>query len=203
MQGQSTPVSFARAAVVMVMAIMLYDVMGAIVKHLSQQYPVPQIAVFRNIFGLVPTVIILLCSQAWAQAGRPLMIRQWRLAIARGGLGVSAQLGFYFSLLHLELATATSLLFAGPMFVTALSVPVLGHRVGLWRWLAVLAGFAGVLMVMRPGADSFTWYAILPLCAAFGYACVSVSSQLFDKEVPTGLINLYTNIGALTGAPIN
>ena len=155
---------------------------------------------FRNVFGLIPSLLILFWSQSWIQAGRPVVIRQWRLAFIRGGLGVFAQLSFYLSLLHLEFATATTILFSGPLFLTALSIPFLGHRVGPWRWLAVVIGFTGVVLVMGPTAQSFTWYAILPLCAAFGFACTGVTTPLFDKTVPTALINLYYNSGSLIGS---
>ena len=182
------------------MAIMLYDIMGAIIKHLGQQYPTQQLSMFRNLFGLVPTLLILFCSQSWIKAGRPVVIRQWKFALARGGLGAFAQITFYLALFHLEFATATTIAFAGPLIITALSVPLLGHRVGLWRWLAVLIGFAGVMLVMRPSAQGFNWYAILPLCAAFGYASISVTARLFDKSVPTTVINLYYNVGSLIGS---
>ena len=200
MSTRDTPVSFGAAAATILAAIMLYDVMGAIIKHLSAHYPTQQLAMLRNLFGLIPTVLILFWSQSWARAGRPIVIRQWKLALARGGLGAFAQVSFYLAVFHLEFATATTMVFAGPLFVTALSVPVLGDRVGLRRWLAVLIGFAGVLLVMRPAAESFTWYAVLPLLAAFGFASSSVTARLFDKSVPTALINLYYNAGALTGA---
>lgn len=199
MTTRQTSVSFAAAAATILLAIFLYDVMGAIIKHLSQRYPTEQLAFFRNLFGLLPTLIILSWSQDWRKSGRPIVIRQWKMGLARGGIGAFSQVCFYIAVFHLEYATATTLLFAGPLFVTALSIPLLGHRVGLWRWLAVLTGFAGVVLVMRPGTESFSWYAVLPLCAAFGYASISVSSQRFDKTVPTALINLYANTGALTG----
>ena len=184
----------------MLLAIMLYDIMGAIIKHLSQHYPAQQLAMFRNVFGLIPTLLILFWSNAWVRAGRPIAIRQWKLGLLRGGLGIFAQVSFYLALFHLELATATTIAFSGPLFVTALSIPLLGHRVGLWRWLAVMIGFTGVMLVMRPTADSFTWHAALPLCAALGYTGTSVTSRLFDKAVPTALINLYYNVGTLIGS---
>lgn len=194
------PVSFVAAAAVMLMAILFYDVMGAIIKHLSQNYPSQQLSMFRNLFGLIPTLLVLFWSRGWVQAGKPIVIRQWKLALARGGLGAFAQVSFYLALFHLEFATATTILFAGPLFITALSIPLLGHRVGAWRWLAVLIGFTGVLLVMRPPSQTFSWYAVLPLCAAFGYASISVTARLFDRTVPTALINLYYNVGSLVGS---
>ena len=192
--------SFAKAVMLLLLAIFLYDVMGAVIKHLSLRYPTQQLSMFRNFFGLVPTVLILLWSQDWEKAGKPIVIRQWKLGLVRGGLGAMTQISFYLALVHLELATATTIVFAGPLIITALSVPLLGLTVGPWRWFAVLVGFAGVVLVIRPTADSFTWYAILPLCSAFGYASISVTARLFDKTVPTAMINLYYNVGSLAAA---
>ena len=200
MTTSKQPESFAAAAGVMVLAIFLYDIMGAIIKHLSQHYTSQQLSMFRNLFGLIPTLLILFWSQDWHQSGKTIVIKQWQLALARGGLGAITQLTFYLALFHLEFATATTILFAGPLFITALSIPLLGHRVGAWRWLAVTIGFVGVLLVMQPMAGSFNWYAVLPLCAAFGFATISVTAKLFDGNVPTALINLYYNAGSLLGA---
>jgi len=179
---------------------MLFDVMGAIIKHLGQHYPAQQLSMFRNLFGLIPTLLILLWSRSWIQTGRPIIIRQWKLGLARGGFVALAQLSFYLALSRMEFAIATSIAFAGPLIITALSVPLLGHRVGLWRWLAVLIGFFGVMLVLCPTSESFTWYAVLPLCAAFAYASVSITARLFDETVQTALINLYSNVGALVGS---
>ncbi len=200
--NQTNSVSFLTAAAIALTAIFLFDVMGAIIKFLGQTYSPQQLSVFRNLFGLLPAVLILLWSKNWIEAGRPLVIRQWKLGFLRGGLVALAQLCFYLALSRLEFATATSIAFSGPLFITALSIPLLGHRVGLWRWVAVLIGFTGVMLVMRPGSDSFTWYAVLPLCAAFNYAAISVSARLFDDSVPTALINIYSNVGALIGSLI-
>lgn len=70
------------------------------------------------------------------------------------------------------------------------------------RWLAVLIGFTGVFLVMQPTASGFSLYAVLPLCAAAGYASISVSAQLFEDDIPTALINLYYNADALIGATV-
>jgi len=191
---------FAKAVSVILIAIFLFDIMGAIIKHLGERYPAQQLSMFRNLFGLIPSLVVLIYSRSWHEAGRPIIIRQWRLALIRGGIVALAQLCYYLSLIHMEFATASSIAFAGPLFVTALSIPVLGHQVGLWRWLAVLIGFAGIVLIMRPASDSFNWYAILPLGAALGYAGTSVTARLFDEAVPTATINLYSLVGALIGS---
>jgi drug/metabolite transporter (DMT)-like permease len=188
------------AIAIILLAIFLFDVMGAIIKHLGTRYPAQQLSMLRNVFGLIPSVLVLFYSSSWREAGRPVRLVQWKLAIARGGFVAIAQFCFYLSLIHMEFATASTIAFSGALFVTLLSVPILGHRVGIWRWSAVGVGFVGIVLVMRPDTDSFNVYALLPACAALGYAASSVTAQLFDKSVPTALINLYALAGALTGA---
>ena len=110
---------------------------------------------------------------------------------------VFAQLTFYTALVHMELATATTLAFAGPLFVTTLSIPLLGHKVGWVRGFAVALGFMGVVMVMQPGGDLFNVFALLPVAAAFFYALTSLTSRFFEKEEPTALISIYGSVGAV------
>ena len=112
------------------LAVLMFDTMGAIVKYLSANYPPQQLSLFRNLFGLLPSAAVLFATSAWHAAGRPWRIRQWRLGLARGGFVALAQFCFYAALGHLAFATATTLAFAGPLIITALSVPVLGQRVG-------------------------------------------------------------------------
>ncbi len=193
---------FGLAVFLILLAMFLFDVQGAIIKYMGDRYPVQQLAFFRNIFGLVPNVLILFLSRDWHQLGRPVWIRQWKLALGRGLFVTMAQFFFYTSLVKLEFATASTLAFAGPLFVTTLSIPILGHRVGPWQWLAVAVGFIGILLVMRPGSDIFTMYALLPIGAALGYALTSVSVRLIDNSVPSVTINIYSTTGAVFGTGV-
>lgn len=194
--------SFARAVFFILLAILLFDLQGAIIKHLGDRYPVQQLATFRNIFGLIPSLLVLLFSREWHDNGRKLAITQWRLALLRGLFVAGAQLCFYLSLTKMEFATATTLAFIGPVFVTVLSVPLLKHTVGVWRWSAVAIGAVGLLLIMRPGTEIFTLYAILPICASFGYSLATVSVRLIDDAVPTATINVYASGGALLGSAV-
>lgn len=191
------PPSLIHAIVLSLMGILLLDTMGAIIKHLVITYPAQQLSAFRNFFGLFPSVLILLMSSEWHESGRKIWIRHWKLALSRGLFVTFAQFFFYLSLFHLALATASTLVFAGPLFIAALSVPLLGDRVGLWRWLAVAAGFTGIVLILRPGSDVFTAYALLPIGAALGYALSTVSVRLITDPVPSATINLYGHVGAL------
>jgi drug/metabolite transporter (DMT)-like permease len=100
----------------------------------------------------------------------------------------------------MEFATTSTIVFAMALFITAFSVPLLGEKVGGFRWAAVVIGFVGVVMVMGPGSDGFSLVALLPLGAAILYALTSVTARLFDDEVPTPLMNIYANVAAAAGA---
>jgi drug/metabolite transporter (DMT)-like permease len=175
---------FVRAVIYVLLAILLFDLQGVIIKYLGDRYAVQQLASFRNIFGLIPSLLVLFLSREWHSAGRLLKIRQC----------------FYLSITRMELATATTLTYISPVLITMLSVPILKHHVGLWRWMAVFIGFIGVLMIMGPGTEMFTLYSLLPVAASLGYSLSTVCARLFDDHVPTALINMYASVGALSGS---
>jgi len=191
---------FGRAVVYILLAILLFDLQGVIIKFLGERYPVQQLAAFRNVFGLIPSILVLLLSSEWHARGRQLKIRQWRLGLVRGLFIAGAQFCFYLSITKMELATASTLTYISPVLITMLSIPILKHQVGLWRWLAVFIGFVGVLLIMAPGSEVFTPYSLLPIGASLGYSLSTVCVRLFDEQVPTALINMYASIGALFGA---
>lgn len=172
------------------------------IKHIGARFPVEQISFFRNLFGIVPYFVMLCFAKQWRAQGRFLGLKRWKLGLGRGFVLVLAQLCFYYALVHMELATAATLAFSSPLFVTLLSIPLLGHKVGWWRAIAVAIGFLGVVLVMKPTGDMFTWVAVLPIAAAFFYALTSLSSRFFDDDVPTALISIYASIGAMVLGPV-
>jgi len=183
-------------------ALTLFDGMGLIIKHLSPRYGAGELAAWRNTFGLIPSLVVLWMSRDWHARGRIWRLRQWRLALARGAILTVAQFSFYLSLGLLTFATASTITYANSLFAVALAVPLLGEKVGWIRWSAVLIGFVGVIWIVRPGSDTFSPAALLPLGAAMCYALVGVTARMMDSDVPTPLINLYSSIVALFGAVI-
>lgn len=180
--------------------IVLFDAMGLLIKHLSVAYSAAELSAYRNICGLVPAGLVLWWSADWHARGRIWRVRQWRLALLRGVILTGAQLSFYVSLGLLSFATASTITYANAPFLVALAVPLLGEKVGVMRWCAVLIGFVGVVMVVGPGRDTFSTAALLPLFAAFCYALVGVTARMMDDDVPTPLINLYSSLVAAIGA---
>jgi len=191
-----------RAIIYVLIAILLFDLQGVIIKYMGDRYPVQQLSSFRNIFGLIPSLLVLFLSREWHAKGKILRIRQWRLGLLRGLYIAAAQFCFYLAVTKMELATASTLTYISPVLITLLSIPILKHRVGLWRWLAVGCGFFGVLIIMAPGSEVFTLYSLLPIGAALGYSISTVCVKLMDDQVPTALINMYASAGALIGSLI-
>lgn len=189
-----------RAVALMLCALALFDGMGLIIKHLSPRYSAAELSAWRNVFGLVPSLIVLFGSKAWRAGGRVWKLRQWRMALLRGLILTFAQFSFYLSLGLLSFATASTITYANSLFAVALAVPLLGEKVGALRWSAVVVGFIGVIWIVRPGSDAFSPAALLPLGAAMCYALVGVTARMMDGDVPTPLINLYSSVVALVGA---
>lgn len=188
------------AILISVAALVLFDLMGLIIKHLSQRYSAAELSAYRNLFGLVPSVIALWMTTGWRQGGRSLRIRQWKLAALRGLSVTFAQLMFYLSLGIMAFATATTISYTTALFTTALAVPILRETVGWVRWLAVAVGFVGVMMILQPGTDAFTWSLLLPVGASFLYAFSGVTARLIDPDVPTPLFNLHSSAFAAVGS---
>lgn len=190
------------AVALMLLALALFDAMGLIIKYLSPRFNAAELSAYRNTFGLIPSALVLVLSRDWHARGRVLRMRQWRLAATRGVILTFAQFFFYLSIGLISFATAATITYANALFAVAFAVPLLGERVGWIRWSAVMVGFAGVVWIVRPGADAFTPAALLPLGAAAGYALVGVMTRLIDDDVPTPLINLYSTGAALVGSLI-
>ncbi|MEM9046276.1 MAG: DMT family transporter [Pseudomonadota bacterium] len=191
-----------RAIAVSVSGIFLLEIMAALVKVLIVDYPAPQLAVYRNVFAMLPAIILLSLTPGWRWRLDQIVIPLWQLGLLRGCFIAVAQVSFYFSLSFMPFATASALTFTMSLFTTAFSAPLLGHKVGIWRWSAVLTGFLGIMLILRPGSDTFTVWAVLPVLAAVCYAATAVTSPLFPKSVPTAAINLWTGVSALIGATI-
>jgi len=188
------------AILLSLLAIVLFDFMGLIVKRLSEDYSAAELSAYRNFFGLIPSAIVLFSSRQWHQKGRLMRMRQWELACLRGVITALAQFLFYLSLGRLAFATASTITYSNALFMTALAVPLLSERVGLARWLAVGVGFLGVVMIVGPTGENFTYDALLPLGAAFLYALSGVMARMMDQSVPSPLINLYSTVVSCGGA---
>lgn len=183
-----------KAIFVILIGIAAFDVMGVLVRMLGGSYPILQIAVLRNIFGVLPALIILLLGPGLKTIMQLNQIGQWKIIIIRSAAILMAQLCFYTALTKIEFATATALGFTSPFFITLLSIPILAHHVGMVRITAILIGFIGVLTILKPFNISFSWWLVLPVIAAFGYGISSVLVRLFADDIPSATIQISQQI---------
>jgi drug/metabolite transporter (DMT)-like permease len=180
----------------MIVGMAFLSVNDALAKTLTQQYSPIQILFLRNLIAL-PVALIMARALGGASA-----LRSGRPAVhfLRGALWVGATYMFFTSLTHLGLAEATALAFVAPLFITALSALLLRDPVGWRRWLAVLIGFAGVLIAIRPGTSSFQPAMLLPVGTAFLYALMMLSARLVDpRESVWTLLLWLTLTGTVLG----
>ena len=183
-----------RAILTITGAIFSFSLMGVAVRFLATDYSIFQISFTRNFLGFLPILFMLAYSRQINALKTPFVRHEWLICITRGGCVAIAQVCLFTAYTKLEFATVGTLVFAGPFFVTALSVPLLGARVGFWRWSAVLMGFGGVVMIMRPGTGIFSVFSLLPVMAALCYATSSTLVKLFPSSYLSGLIQFRSQI---------
>ncbi|WP_428642180.1 DMT family transporter [Roseibium sp.] len=184
---------------VMCAGIFCLCVNDAIAKQLTSGYSPIQILFLRNIIAL-PIAVLIACMMGGRNA-----LRSYRPVahLVRGVLWIGAATTFFTSMIYLELAEATALVFAAPVFVTALSALILKEQVGWRRWSAVLIGFLGVLVIVRPGAGTFQTASLLPVATAIFYAVMMISARWVDQRESVWTLMLYlTGAGALLSALI-
>lgn len=171
----------------MAAGIACLSVSDAFGKALTASYLPIQILFIRNLIAL-PIVVGI----AWRMGGRAALRTRKPLAhLARGVIWVAAAVTFFTGLRHLGLAEATVLVFVAPVFITALSALFLKEHVGWRRWTAVLVGFAGVLIVVRPGSAAFQAASLFPVATAFLYAALMLSARWVDPRESVWTLMLY------------
>jgi drug/metabolite transporter (DMT)-like permease len=104
------------------------------------------------------------------------------LQILRSLLLLGSTFFFFLAVKYIQLATATAIGFVGPLLVTALSVPLLGEKVGIRRWAAVIVGFGAVLVIVRPGGDVLHWAVFLPLLVAVCFAFYQITTRILSRS---------------------
>lgn len=179
-----------------VLAVVLFTVMDTIGKSLTASYPVEQVVWARYFFSLL--VLLLLIPPVGV---RELVgTRRLGLQVGRGLLLALATLCMMTAISLIPLADAYTIMFTAPLLVTVFSVPLLGERVGWRRWSAVLVGFAGVLIVIRPGIGAVHWAMLLPLITAVCFALYQILTRKVsetDGESPFAMLFYLGLVGTI------
>ncbi len=168
-----------------------FSSLDASAKYLSNQLPLWVLLWGRYVFNFLFVALFFL-------RGAPADIihtRKLKLQMLRSILLVASTITFWAALVFLPLADCVVILFVSPLLVTMLAAPLLGESVGLHRWVAVILGFVGVLVVMRPGFTILDWVAILPLITALLYAGVQISTRILGRTDAALTTLLYSSAG--------
>jgi len=184
-------------ALLMCLSMFGFAVMDSISKFMVQSYPVIQTLWVRYVLYLLFALVI-----AWpigvrrALRSRRPWLQFWRSILALVENGV-----FFLAFAYLPLAETHAIAATSPLIVVLLAAPILGERVGLHRWLAVLAGFAGVLLIVRPGFADLTWPMALPLIGAVMWGVYQIMTRLCardDSPETTLLWSAFVGLGAVS-----
>lgn len=167
-------------------------------KELLETYSLEQFVFFRSIVAL--TIFVLLSRYFGGLSS--LRTSRWRWHALRTLLASGAMFGFFYGLSQMPLVNALTLGFTAPLIATALSVPFLGDRVGWRRWAAVLAGFVGVLMILRPGAGLVTPAALAVLIAAACYAGTAITSRHLGSTESSLALSTWVIVGPLIASTL-
>ena len=174
--------------------------MAVHVRFLSSRYNPQELSLYRNVLGVIPAILFLAYEGQLTLRIVEYKITKWRLALGRGFLIAIAQLMLYSALMRLELATVSALGQTIAIFVVLLAIALYKEKIGKWRWGAIVLGLLGATMIIRPGSDIFTLYALLPIGAAFCYAASTVTLRSFDQNVSSAILFLYSSVASALGA---
>ncbi|MBV8650229.1 MAG: DMT family transporter [Alphaproteobacteria bacterium] len=183
--------------------VSVFSVQDAIVKGLSGVYPVHEIVVVRSFIALP----ILLLAALAEERGR-LRIHRPGLHLLRGVFLFVSYTTYYLALAHLPIAETVALYFSSPFFVAALSLPLLGERVGMRSWIAITIGFLGVVLIVQPDTSLFDPTVLLPVFSALAYAISALLTRRLGTTESSGAMALtatllYVVAGGLTALALS
>ena len=176
----------------MFISVCAFSIMDLIVKW-SENYPVGEVLFFRGFCGLIP-LFFLIPKERYSnfyKTNRPF------LHFKRCAAGLFAIVAIFIALRELPLATVVSITFASPIFTTIFSIFLLSEKVGLYRWLAVLVGFIGIIVISEPGFSSMNIYYFYPIIFCLGLSYVAIAIKQLSVSEPVWLISFYFSISIM------
>ena len=173
----------------MFLSVCAFSLMDLVVKW-SNDYPLGEVLFFRGFVGALIYFIIM----PRERIKNFYLTKRAGLHFLRCFFGLIALLSIFTALRNLPLATVVSISFASPIFTTIFSIFFLKEKVGLYRWLAVLIGFIGIIVIAEPGFTDLNIYYIYPIIFCLGMAYVAISIRQLSRTEPVWLISLYFSI---------
>jgi len=189
-----------RGIFAMAFAMASFVINDATVKYVSQSLPGPQLILIRAMFATLLLLVVARAMGALSTAGLRAMAD--RRVAGRAVLDALGTFTYLTSLFHLPLGNATAINMATPLVITLLAVLAWRERVGAARWLALGAGFAGVLLIVQPSAAGFNAYALLCLAGTVLHAARDLSTRAIPAAIPSILITLASAVAVMLMAAV-
>lgn len=175
------------------LAVFIFAIQDSFSKYLGERYSPIFITMIR--YWVFAAFVILLASRRPGGIRAVVATKRPVLQVARGVLLVAEIAMFVYGLAHTGLAITQAIFQASPLIVTVLSIPFLGEHVGWRRWLAVLAGLFGVLLIINPTGSQFSIFLLLPLTCSFMFATYSVATRAVSRHDQAVTSLFYTAVG--------
>jgi drug/metabolite transporter (DMT)-like permease len=179
-----------RGIICLVGALAFLTISDSIIKWLSPELPLHEITLLRAVIALVFVLGIVKLEGGI----KTLKTRRPVLHLLRGSMLVLANMFFFLGLAAMPLAETVTLFYTAPLFICLLSKPVLGEKVGTSRWLAIVLGLVGVLIMLRPGSELFKAISLLPVLAALSYAAMTMMTRKLGINDSAGSMTFYIQI---------
>ena len=173
----------------MFLSVCAFSLMDLIIKW-TADYPLGQVVFFRGFFGIVFYFFVIPKNRI----NNFYQTKRVFLHFLRCFVGLIAMVAIFIALRNLPLATVVSISFAAPIFTTIFSIFFLSERVGIYRWLAVVIGFVGILIITEPGFESLNIYYIFPIIFCIGLSYVAIAIRQLSSTEPVWLISLNFSI---------
>ena len=171
-------------------SLVLFTIGEVLVKFLIREHDVTQVVWARYTFHALVTAVFLFRTGIGGHA----RTERLGLHLGRSALMLLATTAFFLALRYLPLADAVAINFVAPILVTAFAIPILKEHVGRRRWIAIIVGFCGVLIIIRPGLGVMHWATALPLCTAAGYALYQVLTRFAARTENTNTSLFWTSV---------
>ena len=183
------PAAPVQAALLMLGSTLFFAIMVVTIRLASAQLHAFEVAFFRSFFGLLAALPLLRLHGPGL-----LRTRQLPRYVVRCVLGTASMACGFWAIANLPLAHAVSLSYSSPIFVTIAAALWLGEQVRARRWTAVAAGFIGVLVIVRPGTEGFSWGSLVAVAAAVISAVVAIQIKQLTRTEPADRVVLWTTI---------
>lgn len=178
-----------RAALLMLGSTLAFGLMAIAIRYATRYVPTQEVAFFRNAFGLLALLPMLI-----RPGSAPLKTQQLPRYFLRSAIGLVSMLCAFWAIGHLPISQAISLSYSTPLFVTIAAVLWLGETVRMRRWAAVIIGFIGVLIIVRPGSTSFTPGTLVAVGAAVLSSLVAIQIKQLTRIDSADTVVFYTYV---------